>query len=438
MAIGQYLGIIGSVVGGIIGGVIGSYFPGVGTAYGAMLGASIGGMIGGVTGQVFYPEKYDLNLPPPPQPHENRFQVSTYGAAIPIVYESARLAGNIIYMSPINNTVVRTSHRQDGVRYYEITQTYTCTFAVAFCEGEVEGISRIWLNSKVFADYRDPAGPYYPSGSVALASANLETSIARQAAYFSIYLGTESQTADTNISSLITAAENPAYRGICYIVFIDFPIGEFSGLPNVEVEIGPQVSADECSEYFDMANGALMSDVLQIVTNNGYTPTIEGNKLKFIGTVAGEAIRTTFKFTEEFDVSIEFDLNIYLGIQDGFVYFGLVDATATIPDNGSHWTDTAITFNWMPARKYYESSDDIDTSDTTGKLRIRRDSSNNIYVYYWNNSLSQWEWDGDTNGVLMETNGDPVSPQISVYIGDGSTVFIDCFITASGCDSITV
>jgi hypothetical protein len=238
MAIGQYLGIIGSIVGGIIGGVIGSYVPGVGTAYGAMLGASIGGMIGGVTGQVFYPEKYDLNLPPPPQPHEARFQVSTYGAAIPIVYESARLAGNIIYMSPINNTVVRTSHRQDGVRYYEITQTYTCTFAVAFCEGPVEGISRIWLNSKVFADYRDPAGPYYPSGSTGLASANLDTSIALEATYFSIYLGSETQTADANISALTTDAENPSYKGICYIVFIDFPVGEFSGLPNIEVEIG--------------------------------------------------------------------------------------------------------------------------------------------------------------------------------------------------------
>jgi hypothetical protein len=241
MAIGQYSGGIGAIAGAIVGGIVG-YYTGYGAYQGAMIGASLGGMAGGVAGSVLWPEKINPEFPPPPQPNENRTQISTYGTPIPIVYESARLAGNIIYMSDVNNTVVRTSHRQDGVRYYELTQTYTSTFAIAFCEGPVTGISRIWINGKIFADWRDPSNPYYPSGSTGLASANIDASVALENVWFSTYLGTESQTHDTNMALILGAADTPAYRGICYITFINFPVGEFSGLPSVEIEIGPTVS----------------------------------------------------------------------------------------------------------------------------------------------------------------------------------------------------
>ena len=245
MAFGQYSGGIGAIAGGIIGGIIGYYVPGVGAYQGAMLGASVGGMAGGIAGNVFWPEKIDINHPLPPKPHENRVQVSTYGNSIPIQYADGRLAGNIIYMSDVLETVERSRHRQDGVRYYEMVQTYTATFAIAFCEPKIPFIepvgggvlARIWVNGKVFADYRDPDGPYYPVGDYGLASGNLDTSIARAAAYFSVYTGHEYQDPDPAIAAIITEPETPAYRGIFYIVFRDFPVGEFSGVPTIEVEL---------------------------------------------------------------------------------------------------------------------------------------------------------------------------------------------------------
>jgi hypothetical protein len=157
--------------------------------------------------------------------------------AIPIQYGSGRMAGNIIYMSDIAESVSRSKHRQDGVRYYEMVKTYTSTFAIAFCEGPVPGIARIWMNSKVIADWRDPLGPYYPTGDMSLAAVNLETTIARSAAFFTVYLGSETQMPDPAIVALLTEPETPAYRGLVYIVFKDFPIGEFSGVPNIEVEV---------------------------------------------------------------------------------------------------------------------------------------------------------------------------------------------------------
>lgn len=253
MALGQYSGGIGAIAGAIIGGVIGYQF-GM-TQQGAMIGASLGGMAGGVAGSVLWPEKVNPDFPPPPQPNENRTQISTYGTPIPVVYESARLAGNIIYMSDVNNTVVRTSHRQDGVRYYELTQTYASTFAVAFCEGPVSGISRIWLNGKIFVDWRNPASQYYPEGSEGVSSGNLETSVGRSVIDFKTYTGTASQTYDTNIAAIIGAAETPAYRGICYIVFIDFPVGEFSGVPTVEVEISGAIGNVQLTDMTALSTG---------------------------------------------------------------------------------------------------------------------------------------------------------------------------------------
>ena len=233
MAFGQYMGIIGTVVGGVIGAVLSPYTGGSSIA----VGMAIGGALGGIAGQVFFPEKGDINAPPPPQPHETRQQISTYGAAIPIQYGSGRMSGNSVRMSPVVETIVRSRHRQDGVRYYEMVKTYTATFAMCFCEGPVPGVARIWVNGKIFADFRDPNGPYYPTGSTALASANLDTSIARSEAFFSIYLGSETQEPDAALVALFGAAAVPAYRGRCYIVFIDFPVGEFSGIPKIEIEV---------------------------------------------------------------------------------------------------------------------------------------------------------------------------------------------------------
>jgi len=225
-------------IGGMVIGAVIGYFAGGQVVQGAMIGASIGGMVGGVAGAALFPDKADGVKVPPPQPRENRVQVSTYGAPIPIQYGSGRLAGNIIYMQDPVETVSTKNFREEGVRYTTKTMTYTSTFAIAFCEGPVDGISRIWVNNNLYADFRDPSGTFFPTGaSTDIHQANLDTSIARQETYFSIYLGSESQTADPSIAAILGAALTPAYRGICYIVFKDFPVGEFQGIPTIEAEV---------------------------------------------------------------------------------------------------------------------------------------------------------------------------------------------------------
>lgn len=236
MAAGQYSGGIGAIFGAIIGAIV------MENPYaGASLGASLGSVAGGLAGQIFWPEKQDLYHPPPPKPGENRVQISTYGAPIPVLYGDGKLAGNIVYMSDIAETVNRSRHRQEGVRYYEMEKLYTSTFAICFCEAVGgKSVARIWVNGKVFADYRDPAGEYYPSGDSALAEANLETSVARGEVWFSVYDGTQT-THDAALAAILGAAETPVYKGLLYVVFRDFPVGEFGGIPNVEIEVADRV-----------------------------------------------------------------------------------------------------------------------------------------------------------------------------------------------------
>jgi hypothetical protein len=360
--------------------------------------------------------------------------------SIPIQYGSGRMAGNIIYMSDIVETITRSKHRQDGVRYYEMVKTYTATFAIAFCEGPVLGLARIWMNNKVFADWRDPAGPYYPTGDIGLASANLSTTIARAAAYFSVYLGTETQTEDSALVALLTAAETPTYRGIFYIVFRDFPVGEFSGVPTIEVEIDVPMStvSTVCDEQFEYPDGAISQSIFSTPGFSGAVPTISGNRLMLYAggspNVSDRYMLANFSFLGEFDYNIDFEL---VGTDYSFV-------TLAIAPGGSLdwqiWIEPYLA-SYGGVGRYEVDGDPVfdevwmGASELTGKLRLRRDASDNIYAYYWNNSLSRWEWNSDTNGILLGTKSGSITPAFEMRTGDTSYLYVGDFITTSGCDN---
>ena len=199
---------------------------------------SLGGAAGGIAGQVFWPERQDVTHPPPPKPGENRVQISTYGSPLPIQFDDGKLAGNIVYMSDFAEKIERSRHRQEGVRYYEMVQTYSATFAIAFCEGPIKGLARLWVNGKIFADFRDPAGEYYPAGPSASPRPTWTPRSRARRVFYAIHFGNEDQAARPGASRRSwRAATSPAYRGVCYIVFIDFPVGEYQGIPTIEAEI---------------------------------------------------------------------------------------------------------------------------------------------------------------------------------------------------------
>ena len=146
-------------------------------------------------------------------------QTSTYGKMIPMVYGTVRTAGNMIWSLPIKETVNITSSsagvggKGGGGKATQSTSSYSysVTLAVGICEGEVTDILRVWADAKQL---------------------DLSQYTVR------IYKGSEAQTPDSLIQSIEGAGSTPAYRGLAYVVFENFPLADFGNrIPNFTFEV---------------------------------------------------------------------------------------------------------------------------------------------------------------------------------------------------------
>ncbi|MDN5248275.1 MAG: glycoside hydrolase TIM-barrel-like domain-containing protein [Wolbachia endosymbiont of Tyrophagus putrescentiae] len=121
-----------------------------------------------------------------------QIQTSAYGKAIPIIYGTARVAGNIIWAQPLKE---ETSSKEG--KSFNVTYNYYATLAIAICKGEVKKLNRIWADTK---------------------------SLSFDEIDYTFYHGTEEQNPDPFFSSI---EDVPAYRGISYIVIKDFPLADY-------------------------------------------------------------------------------------------------------------------------------------------------------------------------------------------------------------------
>lgn len=79
---------------------------------------------------------------------------STYGIAIPVVFGTARVAGNMIdyidFTAIPHTTTTRSGGKGGGgVTSSHTTYTYEVAAIFALCEGPVEGVKRVWKNKEV-------------------------------------------------------------------------------------------------------------------------------------------------------------------------------------------------------------------------------------------------------------------------------------------------
>lgn len=188
---------------------------GIGALVGGPVGAQVGWMVGSVVGSLLFQE----DGPAGPKLEDLKVQASTYGAPIPIVYGTTRLAGNIIWSTDLEPHTEEESAK--GGPSIEST-TYTVSCAIGLCEGEIAGVTRIWANKKLVYDVR--------------ASNTSNTISADFTGAPRVYLGNETQTAD----SLIVAhkGSSTGYRGLAYVVLEDFKLANFGNrMPQWEFEV---------------------------------------------------------------------------------------------------------------------------------------------------------------------------------------------------------
>lgn len=156
---------------------------------------------------------------------------SSYGASIPRIYGSVRVAGNFIWGRNLREVVTTQQSGGGGGKgggggTVTTSYSYFATFASLLCEGEIVGVKRIWLNSKLVYNVAPDA-----TTDTYNASLNLANRI-------HFYNGTATQPQDSLIAATEGTANTPAYRGRAYLVFDDLPLEEYGNrIPAVSVEV---------------------------------------------------------------------------------------------------------------------------------------------------------------------------------------------------------
>lgn len=218
------LSLAGQFVGGLVGGPIGAT---IGRALGGLAGGAIDGMLFGETGGVRQQPGNDIRL-----------QGSSEGGAVPRVYGWTRLSGNIIWARELTLLAGETSGAKGTSQPAQQKEdVVAASFAVAFCEGEVSHLGRIWADGQL-----------------------LET----EGLSLRFYRGTENQLPD----GLIEASQGvaPAYRGLCYLVIEQLPLDRFGNrIPHLSVEI--------CRVVGDLEPNIRAVTLIPGATEFGYDPT---------------------------------------------------------------------------------------------------------------------------------------------------------------------
>ncbi len=211
-------------------------------------GAAIGQAVGSLAGAAI-DARY---LAPPvegPRVQSMHLTESREGAGVPVVYGRVRVGGQVIWAA-------RFAERRDqgggkgGPRVN--TYSYTLSFAVGLCEGEVSRVTRCWANGQ----------PYDLSQTT-----------------WRLYRGTEDQQPDPLIEAVEGAGLAPAYRGLAYIVFEDMPVDSFGArLPQMSFEVvrpagGGEARLESVVRAVNIIPGAgefsLATDVVRRVTGPG-------------------------------------------------------------------------------------------------------------------------------------------------------------------------
>ena len=208
-------------------------FTAVGYYVGGLYGQpALGGAIGGAVGGALFPHQ----LPDAygPRLEDLSIQTSAVGVAVPLVYGTYPVAGNVMWAAPIRE-VSETEEvgKGSGTEQDVTTYSYFGSFAIGLCEGEIAGITRIWANESLVYDIRPQQ-----SGETDAAFNQRMAGSTAWAEYMTVYLGSETQEADPTIEAEEGAGNVPGYRGLAYIVFDGLPLGDFyNRFPQLKVEV---------------------------------------------------------------------------------------------------------------------------------------------------------------------------------------------------------
>lgn len=212
----QALTIAGTIVGAAFG------MPQLGFALGSMIGNAVDPV------QIHGPKIGELQV-----------QTSRDGVPRPIIFGVACVSGNIIDRS--EPKIVKKKERQGKGGPEVVTERVYQSFAIRICEGEIQGISKIWENEKLIYDGGDTENFPIPDAGIGKFLGGVSALKGRIGA--SIYFGGEEQMPDPTFEAIHGVGNTPAYRGTAYIVFKDKDLTDFGGaIPQYRFEVNGPIS----------------------------------------------------------------------------------------------------------------------------------------------------------------------------------------------------
>ena len=136
-------------------------------------------------------------------------QTSTDGAPMARFWGRARIAGQVIWASRYLEHATKTSSGGKGGPS-QVDYSYSISFAVGLCEGEIAGIGRVWAN-----------GALLDTSGLAMR----------------VHTGSGDQLPDALIEA-VEGGDAPGFRDTAYVVFEDLPLDEFGHrIPNLSFEV---------------------------------------------------------------------------------------------------------------------------------------------------------------------------------------------------------
>ncbi|MFN3931157.1 MAG: glycoside hydrolase TIM-barrel-like domain-containing protein [Brevundimonas sp.] len=175
----------------VLGGLGGALGGGVGR----VIGATLGGLLDRSLVAGLEPARQKG-----PRLSALALQGTAEGAPMACVFGRARVTGQVIWAARFLEGRKTSSGGKGGPRTVEYD--YSLSFAVALCEGPIDGIGRVWADGQ----------PMDLTGVT-----------------IRLHHGSETQAPDPLIEAV--EGDAPAYRGTAYVVFEDLPLGPYGNRP---------------------------------------------------------------------------------------------------------------------------------------------------------------------------------------------------------------
>ncbi len=204
------------------------------TLSGAAIGSQIGAFAGRYIDQTLFASSGQGRTLDGPRLASLHVTASTEGAPIPRLYGTARIGGQVIWASDLEEEVVTGSAgggskggSGGGGAVQTVEYRYYASFAVALAEGEIAGIGRIWADGDELDQTR---------------------------VTYRLYTGSETQAVDSLIAAKEGAGRAPAFRGTAYIVFERLALATYGNrLPQLSFEVHRPVD-----DFADSVRGVVL------------------------------------------------------------------------------------------------------------------------------------------------------------------------------------